>query len=144
MPRLIDRDWEGEMGGYFVGPAIFIFCAIIVFGSILLIFGFQFLRRVSWVIYLIFGRLKVTYEAWDHVFCRSLWTLPWAFGTGAVVYILYFALECGGSPDDVIVGFIGNILGALCYVTIFYNWYRLIQDTTTAKSSENPPSITHD
>jgi hypothetical protein len=125
VPGMINRAWEGEMGGYFVIPAFFISCAIVTGGGLIWIFGFKFLRLLSRCIYILFAPYHVSYRSWDQVFCRSLWTLPWAFGTGALVYVTYFAGSFGGSPDDVIVGTIGNLLGAFCYGTIFYNWYRL-------------------
>ena len=127
VPGIIHRRWEGELGGYFVVPAFLISCGIIVGGGIIWILGFKILRFASRLIYLVLARNRVGYVDWDRVFCRSLWPLPWAFGIGAVVYVAYFAAGCGGWPDDVIVGTIGNLLGAFCYGTLFYHWYRLCQ-----------------
>lgn len=139
VPGLINRSWEGELGGYFLFGAVFIFCAIITCGGIIWIFGFKFLRFVSRLIYLLLARERVEYAAWDRTFCRSLRPLPWAFGVGAVVYIAYFAGRRGGWPDDVIAGTIGNLLGAICYGTIFYNWYRLCRDSPPTTASTSKP-----
>jgi hypothetical protein len=136
IPGIINRRWEGEMGGYFVIPAIFVFCASIGGGVIIWIFGFKILRFVSRLIYLIFARNRIGFAAWDRVFCRSLWPLPWVFGIGAVVYITYFAAGWGGWPDDVIVGTVGNLLGAICYGTLFYNWYRLCQQSPQTETEQ--------
>ena len=136
VPGIIDRRWEGEMGGYFVIPAIFIFCGLIGGGGIIWIFGFKILRLVSRLIYLLFARGRTRFADWDRVFCRSLWPLPWAFSIGAVVYIAYFAVGWGGWPDDVIVGTIGNLLGAICYGTLFYNWYRLCKSAPQTETEQ--------
>ena len=136
IPGIINRRWEGEMGGYFVIPAIFIFCAIVGGGGIIWIFGFKILRFVSRLIYLIFARHRIGFASWDRVFCRSLWPVPWVFGIGSVVYIAYFASGWGGWPDDVIVGTIGNLLGAICYGTLFYNWYRLYQESPQPETEQ--------
>jgi hypothetical protein len=136
IPGIINRRWEGEMGGFFVIPAIFIFGAIIGGGAIIWIFGFKVLRFVSRLIYLLLAQNRVGFAAWDRVFCRSLRPLPWAFGIGALVYIAYFAAGWGGWPDDVIVGTIGNLLGAICYGTIFYNWYRLCQNSPLTETEQ--------
>jgi len=137
VPGLINRDWEGEMGGYFVVPAFFISCAIITGGGFIWIFGFKFLRLLSRLIYMLFAPNHVSYPSWDQVFCRSLWALPWAFGIGAIVYVIYFAGRFGGSPDDVIVGTLGNLLGAFCYGTIFYNWHRLCRFSNESKTEQD-------
>jgi len=133
---IIHRLWEGEMAGFFVIPAIFIFFLIVGGGGVIWIFGFKILRLISRLIYLIFARKRCKYVAWDSVFCRSLWPLPWAFGIGAVVYITYFVVGWGGSPDDVIVGAIGNLLGAFCYGTLFYNWYNLCRNSAITESEQ--------
>jgi hypothetical protein len=137
VPGLINRDWEGEMGGYFVVPEFFIFCAIITGGGFIWIFGFKFLRLLSRFIYLLLAPNHVSYSSWDQFFCRSLWPLPWAFGIGAIVDVIYFAGRFGGSPDDVIVGTIGNLLGAFCYGTIFYNWYRLCRSSNESEAEKD-------
>ena len=136
IPGIIHHRWEGEMGGYFVIPAIVIFSSIVGGGGIMWMFGFRILRFVSRLIYLLLGRGRVGFASWECVFCRSLWTLPWAFGIGAIVYIAYFACGWGGWPGDVVVGMIGNLLGAFCYLTIFLNWYRLCRDSPSKTTEQ--------
>ncbi len=136
VPGLIHRRWEGEMGGYFVIPAVLIFCAIVGCGGLLWIFGFKILRIFSRLIYLIVARKRTGFAAWDRVFCRSLWSLPWVFAGGALVYLAYFAGGWGGWPDDVVVGTLGNLLGAMWYGPLFYQWYRLCQEPPQAENQQ--------
>jgi hypothetical protein len=137
VPGIFNRRWEGEMGFYFVALAVIIFCGIIACGGIIWIFGFRVLRFISQLIYLLLARNRVVFVDWERSFCRSLWPLPWAFGIGGIIYMLYFALGWGGSPDDVIVGTIGNFLGAFCYITIFYNWFRLFQHSKNKETEQD-------
>lgn len=110
---IINRSWRGEMDAFFVILAIITLFGIVSGAVTVWFLGFKILRLVSRLIYLIVGRRRVDFTEWDRVFCRSLWPLPWAFGLGAIGDITYFAGDFGGWPDDVIVGAIGNILGAI-------------------------------
>jgi len=124
IPGLLRGQWHGEVGLFFVAGLVMFFVAFSSVFVFLWLVGPMVVLPVSRLFHLAFGR-NVPEESWHECTCHALWPLPYASALGGFVHLIYALGDFGGSPDDVIFVLIGNLLGAWCYLTIFWSWYKL-------------------
>ncbi len=82
------------------------------------------IQLASTILHAVFGR-SVPRALWHEATFSALWTLPIAAALGVATWLVYSIGEFGGWPDDVIFGAFGNLIGAWCCCTVFWNWRRL-------------------
>lgn|GEM_PF-3318870 len=124
VPGLLRGEGRGRMGGHFVVSSIAFLIAFPAALVLLWSLGLPIILFVSRLCHLVFGG-RIPINTWQETTCNALWPLPYAFGAASFAYIIYHLFHFGGWPDDVIFGTIGNILGAWCYLTICWSWYKL-------------------
>lgn len=96
----------------------------LLFVPLVWFFGLAVIQLVSTIFHAVFGR-GVPCALWHEAVFTSLWTLPIAAVLGVVTWLVYSLGEFGGWPDDVVFGTVANVIGAWCYCTIFWSWFRL-------------------
>ena len=138
IPGLRHGQWRGEMGGFFVILSLMFLAAFPVAFILLWSLGLKAILLASGLFHLVFGR-NAPADAWQERTCHALWPLPYASALGGLVHLIYHIFRFGGWPDDVIFGAIGNLLGAWCYLTIFWSWYRLATVNESLPPTEPPP-----
>jgi len=93
--------------------------------------GYPAVRLVSSIVRRIFGR-PVPVEQWDRATSHALWPLPWAAGLGVLTWTAYSAGRYYGWSADFVFGVIVNAIGAWCYLTILFAWWRMTRQPADA------------
>lgn len=89
--------------------------------------GDDLLRRAGQLLHRFFGG-NTPLDRWLGVGFAALWMLPFAAAAGAVLWaaFLWSLWEYGLTPLGwFLFGLAGNALGAWCYLTLFYRWWKL-------------------
>ena len=104
------------------------FIALVAFISFIISFHFFYplILSISYLAKLLFN-FKCNISDWQEATSKSLYMLPYLSLLGSTLWLVYTIGQFGGWPGDVIFGSLANILGAWCYLTIFYNWYKINQ-----------------
>jgi hypothetical protein len=99
------------------------------------LFALKILDGIALAVHHFFGG-RTSNTEWLESMYYSLWTLLWASRLGAVCWIVWLILFFYARTFDpfwtcFVMGTVGHLIGAWVYGTVFYNWYRLRQATTS-------------
>jgi hypothetical protein len=133
VPGLLNPPPE-DMYGFFKFGCLAFFLIFASTSLAIWFWGFRLILLASLLFRFVVAR-TINVDSWQVSTIQSLWPMPYASAIGAVVYIIYFAFHFGGWPDDVIFGSIGNILGAWCYLSVFWGWFQLTRGQQKSRDS---------
>ena len=108
----------------FVVGVLFGLAGLAIFVPLTWYFGLTAIKVTSIIFHGIVGR-RVPIALWQNATLSSLWTLPVAACLGVVTWLTYSLGDFGGWPASAIFGTVGNAIGAWCYGTIFWSWFKL-------------------
>jgi len=85
---------------------------------------------LSFVTHRLFGG-QATILQWHEATARGLRVLPFAAAAGVITWIIYDSFRFGGWSDDLVFGVIGNGIGAVASVALFWSWVHARKNSET-------------